>query len=83
MTKRLKGSKTLHASNESCHVMYVTETKITFCDYFSNFIHFLATLRQIALETMVGVIIHGNLFNKTIIYERILENLLLYTLPKT
>ena len=40
MTKRLKDSKSVHASDESCHIMYVTETKITFCDYFSYFIHF-------------------------------------------
>ena len=39
MTKRLKGSKSVHASDESCHIMYVTETKITFCDYFSYSIH--------------------------------------------
>ena len=29
-----------HASDESCHIMYVTETKTTFCDYFSYFVHF-------------------------------------------
>ena len=28
MTKSLKGSKSVHASDESCHIMYVTETKI-------------------------------------------------------
>ena len=39
LTKILKGSKSVHASDESCHIMYVTETKITFCDYFSYFIH--------------------------------------------
>ena len=35
----VKGSKSVHASDESCHIMYVTETKITFCDSFSYFIH--------------------------------------------
>ena len=29
MTKRLQGSKSCHALDESCHVMYVTETKIS------------------------------------------------------
>ena len=40
MTKRLKGMKSVHASDESWHIMYVTETKITFCDYFNYFIQF-------------------------------------------
>ena len=40
MTKILKGGKSVHASDEFCHIMYVTETKITFFDYFSYFIHF-------------------------------------------
>ena len=74
MTKRLKGSKNVHASDDPCHIMYVTETIITFCDYFSYFIHFWL-LRKITLETVDGVIMHGNLFNKTIIYERILGNI--------
>ena len=75
MTKRLKGSKSVHASGESCHIMYVTETKITFCDYFSYFIHFWLHLRQITLKTVDGIIMHVNLFNKTIIYERIVGNI--------
>ena len=64
MKKGLKGSKSVYASDESSHsmCMYVTQTEITFCDYFSYFIH-LATLRQITLETMDGVIMHGNFFN--------------------
>ena len=51
--------------------MYVTETKITFCDYFSYFIYFWLHLRQITLKTVGGIIMHVNLFYKTIIYERI------------
>ena len=68
MTKRLKGSKSVHASDESCHIMYETETKITFCDYFSYFIHFWL---QITIEAVGGIIMHVHLFNKTVIYERI------------
>ena len=66
----MKGSNSVHASDESFHIKYATETKISFCDYFSYFIHFLATLRQITLETAGEAIMHGNLLNKTIIYER-------------
>ena len=52
--------------------MYVIETKLTFRDYFSYFIHFWLHLdRQITLETVGEIIMHANLFNKTIIYERI------------
>ena len=71
MTKRVKASKSVNASDESCHIMYVTGTKITFCDYFSRFIHFWLHLDKITLETVGGIIMHVNLFNKTIIYERI------------
>ena len=81
MTKRLKDSKSFHALDESCHIVYVTETKIPLCDYFSYSL--LATLSQITIETVGGVIMHGNFLNKTIIYERIIGKLLLYTLPKS
>ena len=60
MTKRLKDSKSVHASDESCHIMYVTEMKITFCDYFSYFIHFWLHLRQITFKTVDGIIMHVN-----------------------
>ena len=56
--------------------------KVTSWHYFSYFIH-LATFRQITFETLGGIIMHVNLFNKTIIYKRIVGNLLLYILPKT
>ena len=36
MTERLKGSKSVHASDD---IMYVTETKTIYCDYFSYIIH--------------------------------------------
>ena len=54
MTKRLKGSKSVHASDESCAIMYVTETKITLCDYFSYFIHFWLHLDKQPLKQSVG-----------------------------
>ena len=59
LTKRLKGSKSFHALDEYCHIMYVTEAKIS-------------TLSQIILETVGGVIMHGNFISKTVIYKRIL-----------
>ena len=74
--KKMESSKSVHASDESCHIMYVTETKITFCNYFSYFIHFWLHLKKKKpLETVGGIIMHGYLFNKTIIYERILKKI--------
>ena len=73
MTQRLKGSKSVHASDESCHIMYVTEIQITFCDYFSYFIYFWLHLDT--HETVGGIIMYVNLFNNTIIYECIVGKL--------
>ena len=44
MAKRLKGSKSFHALGESCHIMYVTETTILLCNYFTYCIHILLRL---------------------------------------
>ena len=48
--------------------MYVTEVKIFLCDYLAT-LFILATLRQIILETVDGVIMHGNFICKTITRE--------------
>ena len=51
---------------------YDNRNKNNFLQPFLLFYSILSTLRQITLETVGWIIMHGNLFSKTIIYERIL-----------
>ena len=61
----MKGRKSFHALDESCF-MHVTETKYATS---LTILSLLATLSQRTLETVGGVKMYDDLFNKTIIYE--------------